>query len=165
VISGIVEDDFWVLQLYSNNDISWQKCLGGSSYDDATSIEQTTDGGYIVAGYTQSISGDVSHNHGPSDFWAVKLGKPAAVSKLNAATPIINIYPNPSHSTFTLQYHLSTEATVTVTDVAGKIISTIPLPKNTTQTIINAAAWQPGVYFYSVMQNGSVLESGKLVKE
>src|SRR4051812_16927271 len=54
--------------------IEWQKCLGGSSLDNAYSIIQTTDGGYTVAGSTTcNDDGDVSANHGGSDIWIVKL--------------------------------------------------------------------------------------------
>ncbi|HYV91259.1 MAG TPA: MopE-related protein [Chitinophagales bacterium] len=55
--------------------IDWQKCLGGSSSENANSIEQTADSGYIVAGYTFSNNGDVSGNHGNYDYWVVKLNK------------------------------------------------------------------------------------------
>ncbi len=65
--------DFWVVKLNSSGGIQWQKCLGGSDEDMANSIQQTTDGGYIVAGYTKSNNGDVSGKHGWSDFWIVKL--------------------------------------------------------------------------------------------
>ncbi|TAL67075.1 MAG: T9SS type A sorting domain-containing protein [Bacteroidetes bacterium] len=54
-------------------DILWQKCLGGSNGDNATSIQKTSDGGYIVGGYTTSNNGDVSGNHGNTDIWVVKL--------------------------------------------------------------------------------------------
>ena len=53
--------------------LEWQKCLGGSDWDDAYSIQQTTDGGYIVAGGPESNDGDVSGNHGFDDYWVVKL--------------------------------------------------------------------------------------------
>jgi len=55
--------------------LDWQKCLGGSSYDYAQSIQQTADGGYVVCGYTPSNDGDVSGNHGSEDFWIVKLSE------------------------------------------------------------------------------------------
>ncbi|MDR2523205.1 MAG: hypothetical protein LBC93_05845, partial [Synergistaceae bacterium] len=51
----------------------WQKCLGGSRDDKANSIQQTSDGGYIVVGYTNSTDGDVIGNHGENDAWVVKL--------------------------------------------------------------------------------------------
>ena len=53
--------------------IQWQKTLGGSGFDAAYSIQQTRDGGYIIAGYTESNDGNVTGNHGGSDYWIVKL--------------------------------------------------------------------------------------------
>src|SRR5690606_9169211 len=54
-------------------DMEWQKSLGGSNSEQAQSVQQTLDGGYIIAGYSYSNDGDVSGNHGNSDFWIVKL--------------------------------------------------------------------------------------------
>jgi len=65
--------DYWVVKLNSKGDIQWQKCLGGTDWDWAQSVRQTSDGGYIVAGYTNSSNGDVSGNHGFNDYWVVKL--------------------------------------------------------------------------------------------
>jgi hypothetical protein len=65
--------DFWVVKLDSIGNIRWQKCLGGSSYEYGLSTQQITDGGYIVAGITNSNDGDVSGNHGGEDYWVVKL--------------------------------------------------------------------------------------------
>ncbi len=39
-----------------NPDIEWQKSLGGTDNDEAVSVHQTSDGGYIVAGSTESIT-------------------------------------------------------------------------------------------------------------
>ena len=41
-------------------EITWDKTYGGAIYDEANSIQQTSDGGYIVAGKTRSNDGDVS---------------------------------------------------------------------------------------------------------
>jgi hypothetical protein len=66
--------DAWVVKLDGNGNMQWQKALGGSGSDSAWSVQQTTDGGYIVAGFTKSNDGDVTGNHGSADFWVVKLG-------------------------------------------------------------------------------------------
>ena len=66
-------DDYWIVKLDASGNIEWQKSLGGSSYDFANSIRQTTDGGFVVAGYSGSNDGDVSGNHGGYDYWVVKL--------------------------------------------------------------------------------------------
>ncbi|OGF59176.1 MAG: hypothetical protein A2Y62_11115 [Candidatus Fischerbacteria bacterium RBG_13_37_8] len=59
--------DLWVLKLDASGGIVWQKTYGGSDNDVVHSIEQTSDGGYIVAAYTQSFGA------GSSDFWVLKL--------------------------------------------------------------------------------------------
>ena len=64
---GAGSDDFWVLKLYSNGNVAWQKTYGGADYDYAYSIQQTSDGGYIVAGETWSFGA------GSRDFWVLKL--------------------------------------------------------------------------------------------
>lgn len=65
--------DAWVVKLDKTGNIEWQKCFGGSRDDDFYSITQTTDGGFIAAGFTESDDGDVSSNYGKSDLWIVKL--------------------------------------------------------------------------------------------
>ncbi|MHA1651797.1 MAG: hypothetical protein ACTSYB_16515, partial [Candidatus Helarchaeota archaeon] len=71
--------DFWVVKLSSTGVIEWQKCLGGSNYERAYSVQQTADGGFIVAGETKSNDGDVSGNHGGYDFWVVKLSSTGVI--------------------------------------------------------------------------------------
>jgi hypothetical protein len=71
--------DFWVVKLSSVGTIEWQKSLGGSLDDYAYSILQTNDGGYIVAGFSNSNDGDVSGNHGGNDFWVVKLNNTGTI--------------------------------------------------------------------------------------
>ncbi len=65
--------DFWIVKLDSNGVLEWQRSLGGDSDDVARSIKQTKDGGYILAGYSNSKNWDVSGNHGGYDYWIVKL--------------------------------------------------------------------------------------------
>lgn len=65
--------DFWVVKLNNSGNIQWQKSLGGSESDRGTSVQQTSDGGFIVTGSTFSNDGDVGTNHGTSDIWVVKL--------------------------------------------------------------------------------------------
>jgi hypothetical protein len=66
--------DYWVVKLDTAGIIEWQKCLGGSNDDWASSIVQTNDDGYIVAGFSQSTDGDVTNLHGIyADYWIVRL--------------------------------------------------------------------------------------------
>ena len=79
-------NDFCIIKLSASGAIVWQKSYGGSGDDIARSIEQTTDGGYIVAGYTDSKDGDVTGYHvgmqegGPTwDFWVIKISSTGAL--------------------------------------------------------------------------------------
>jgi uncharacterized delta-60 repeat protein len=69
-----VGGDFWVLKLNSDGTVSWQKRYGGADNDEANSIQQTSDGGYIVAGHTGSFGA------GDGDFWVLKLKSDGTVS-------------------------------------------------------------------------------------
>lgn len=72
--------DCWVVKLTSSGIIEWQKSLGGSGQEWASSIQQTSDGGYIVAGNTRSNDGDVTGLHGAyADYWIVKLSSSGAI--------------------------------------------------------------------------------------
>lgn len=54
-------------------DIQWQKALGGSNYENANSIIETSDSGFLVIGTTASNDGDITENHGSVDVWLLKL--------------------------------------------------------------------------------------------
>lgn len=70
--------DFWVMKLNASGNIIWQSLYGGSEQDDAYSIDQTSDGGYIIVGNSRSPvgSGDVTgpgHGNNQYDYWLVKI--------------------------------------------------------------------------------------------
>jgi arginine repressor len=47
--------DIFLIKTDANGNIQWAKTYGGTYSDDAYSVQQTSDGGYIVAGYTPSF--------------------------------------------------------------------------------------------------------------
>ncbi len=77
--------DYWVVKLESSGAIEWQNTIGGSSWDQLYSLQQTTDGGYILGGYSYSgISGDKTETSlGVSDYWVVKLNSSGAIEWQN----------------------------------------------------------------------------------
>ncbi len=60
-------EDMYIVKLNSSGSIQWTRTVGGSGNDYALSIIQTTDGGYAVAGHTNSFGTDYA------DFYIVKL--------------------------------------------------------------------------------------------
>jgi len=68
-------NDYWAVKIDGNGNKVWDKTFGGTSSDVAQSVVTTTDGGYLLVGYSYSgATGDKSHNsQGGNDYWAVKI--------------------------------------------------------------------------------------------
>jgi len=66
--------DYWIVKTDSAGTIEWQNTIGGNNIDYLFSIQQTTDGGYILGGVSVSnISGDKTEDsNGSNDYWIVK---------------------------------------------------------------------------------------------
>ncbi|MCS7231610.1 MAG: PQQ-binding-like beta-propeller repeat protein [Elusimicrobiota bacterium] len=50
--------DIYILKLNSEGNLEWEKTFGGTYDEEAYSVQQTKDGGYIIGGYTKSFSKD-----------------------------------------------------------------------------------------------------------
>jgi hypothetical protein len=75
---GFGDNDYWIVKLDIYGNIQWDKDFGGDKRDDLTSIEQTSDGGFIIGGFSfsDSIGTKTQHNWdftlNTSDYWIVK---------------------------------------------------------------------------------------------
>ncbi|MEO8087477.1 MAG: T9SS type A sorting domain-containing protein [Bacteroidota bacterium] len=65
--------DVWVVKVDNAGNIQWENNYGGSNIELAEAIDQTKDGGYIIAGNTQSNDFDVTGYHGNVDYWIIKI--------------------------------------------------------------------------------------------
>src|SRR5579872_2255579 len=75
----LIASSLMPLIIYAQPSIQWQKCFGGSKQDLPGSIIPTSDGGYIMAGSTQSTDGDVTSGHGGYDLWVVKMNADGSI--------------------------------------------------------------------------------------
>jgi hypothetical protein len=69
------QQDYWLLKLTADGVITWQRSFGNTGNNIANSIQQTFDGGYIVAGVSICIPGDstMSNQHAGTDNWVIKM--------------------------------------------------------------------------------------------
>lgn len=61
-----VDYDIWLVKTNGNGDSLWSRTFSGPRRDHCSSIQQTTDGGYVLAGDTRSFGA------GENDFWLIK---------------------------------------------------------------------------------------------
>ena len=66
--------DYWILKTDALGNKQWDKSFGGSESDGLLTLQQTSDGGYILGGQSLSgISGDKTQDtKGSSDYWIIK---------------------------------------------------------------------------------------------
>ena len=159
--------DFWIVKLGATGDIIWQKTLGGTKAESGRSIQQTTDNGYILTGYTWSTDGDLtgSTNHGQNDFWVVKLA-PETVGVTETPNPLVGqleVFPNPAQQSFTLKTGSdASELRVVMTDVLGRRLLEKNIPNGGS---IHMGSLPDGVYWVQATDERGRIYAARLRKK
>jgi len=152
-------DQVYLVKTNASGDTLWTRTYGGASYDYGLSVQQTQDGGYIVAGNTQSfgnaaqvylIKTDANGNVG------VEEARNAEFGMRNAE---LRITPNPFTSFATLPGH-ETER-FALYDIAGRKVGTYKGERI-------GMDLRPGVYFIRSLEREAGPRSegrlGRIVK-
>ena len=113
------KSDALIIKLDSSGNISWSKTIGGTNNDSIFSIQQTSDGGYIIGGRTNSFGA------GASDGLIVKLdssGNCGNCSFIQSVNPTVTlVYPTVNSPSPTIR-----SQTLTVT--SPSLIVNLPNP-------------------------------------
>ena len=158
-------NDAWVVKLDNVGTFQWQKCLGGTNYEEARSIQQTSDGGYIFAGPTKSNDGDVSGNHGGIyDVWVVKLsGSDNTDIPVIDNTNEVSIFPNPTSSSIQIKGVNDGAYTLIIINALGQFVQDFFI-QSPTNTVLDLNHLQGGVYHLQIMDKDGRIEQKKLIK-
>jgi len=127
---GKPADNIWLLKFDTAGDTLWTKVIGGVEDDRALFGQQTSDGGYIVTGYTVP-SGTFFW-----DLWLIRFA-PEVFSRQLAMTENPGVYPssfalhqnypNPFNPITTVKYDLpdQSQVDITVYDILGRHVKTL----------------------------------------
>lgn len=79
------------------------------------------------------------------------------------AEKLTNIYPIPFDASFTLALtHELEEGQIQITDIQGRVVHTQNIKE--LENSISLPSLNVGVYFYTVLQHGRILDQGKIIK-
>jgi hypothetical protein len=171
IIAGLVEfhdgdvvappgsASMWAVKLNPSGQIEWQKAMGGSLGEIGFAIDQTTDGGCVVAGMTFSNDGDVTSTQAQSNFWIVKLSPVPVSGSEEPGYGSLQAFPNPAGDYLTLQVSAEgTSLTASICDAQGRVL----LQENVVNgSQLNVGALPSGLYFVRALGEGGAVYVGR----
>jgi len=78
--------DCWLVKTDASGNMQWNKTYGGTSRDYAYALVQTSDGGYALAGMTESFGA------GSSDFWLIKTNVESGLAWVDSSANTATLY-------------------------------------------------------------------------
>ena len=163
--------DFYLLRIDENGDTLWSATFGGSGWEECHSVCPTSDGGYILAGLTNSFGS------GDHDVYLVKtMPEPTEISEMSRSEPSpvqVTFVPNPFRKRVQITYELGSEGAVSldIYDVTGKLVRS--LVHEHQQPGVHSILWEGidnacrvvprGVYLARLVLPDHVVRTAKLI--
>ena len=162
-------NDYWIVKINPSGNIQWQDAIGGSSDDRAWSIQQTADGGFVLAGEsTSGISGDKTENsYGDIDYWVVKLAPDFStdVKENSNQSAMFDIFPNPANDVVIVRLPQADVVTgeLHVFNLLGKEVIQEKL-SGEKEILFNISEFAEGVYVFEIKTQQNIYQA-KFLKQ
>jgi hypothetical protein len=111
-----------------NGTVEWERVFHRGNFSEAFSLDQTSDGGYVLFGHTTEI---LSENFASTDMYLVKsdaLGYTGLLERV--ADENLNLFPNPASDQFMVRSGTHQITQTSLMDMSGRIVweeSTMPV--------------------------------------
>lgn len=148
-------DDIYVVKTDVVGDTIWTRSVHIGDYERGNWIEQTSDGGYVLTGYTELSGAD------EYEVCLVKLtsnGILVGKEELKKANPKINVYQNQARHTVTIDYELKAESLVSISlySIKGRKLKSVLNEKQSSG--LKKQTWSteglpPGIYIGNLSIN------------
>jgi hypothetical protein len=143
-------NDYIALKIDDKGEELWKKTVGSAGEDILRKLIETRDGGYLMAGTSNSgASKDKNGSIGGNDFWVVKLKDKTKLEKTKINVEAI---PNPA-VTFTniiIGYEYETGIAMVV-DMAGRILQQFSITERTVP--VDLSQYPEGIYVINIKTN------------
>ncbi|MFT6922028.1 MAG: hypothetical protein ACJA1C_001026 [Crocinitomicaceae bacterium] len=150
-------NDLWIIKTDAFGDTLWTSVYGGASEDYIGDCHQTSDGGYIILGSTNSMG------NGSQDIWVIKTDANGIASTQETfLSKKFTIYPNPVTDIISLTEigNAGTIKSIEIITVDGRIVSNY---EGVGTKKINVSKLTSGQYFLKVIFNNEI-ETVKFIK-
>jgi len=157
---GAGSSDVYILKLDSNGGIQWQRTYGGVNFENANSISQTNDAGFIICGF------ETSFGNGNGNVYLIKTDSAGyAPTGLNPLAPKIDrlsAYPNPNDGEFTIEYVVQEKGYLQLLNIYGIPVAEYEIPEYANSITIQKDL-PAGLYFCRMIVGGALIGCEKII--
>lgn len=160
-------EDSWiaVYKMNIHGDIYWQKYFGYDANYYTWNILATSDGGCVVHSNYWDWRNEPEWRQ---NTMLMKLDKNGNSSfgindNINISNHQILVYPNPATNTINFETGFYKNLNLQIYNINGQMQTEIVLKQG--KNSITISNYSNGMFFYQILNNGKLLESGKFIKE